>query len=263
MADHIILTAFGTTFDPDDTYTHLEKRIRSRFPHAGLHRAYSSSRIRAKILHATGPFIPSVDEVLTTIKPNAGDRVVIQSLHIAPGKEFHRVVAGLKSCLCHCRIAIGLPLLSLPADFNSVAATLAPLINSFPESGIIVVGHGTSHPSWVVYPALETFLRRKSGPRIFVVGLKEDGNRDSIIDDLADGGCRHVLLIPFLLVAGMHFRRDITGPGSTTWASRLDARGIDFTCFAHGLGIFDSIADIFCDHIDNGFQTLQAERDQS
>jgi sirohydrochlorin cobaltochelatase len=59
---------------------------------------------------------------------------------------------------------------------------------------------------------------------------------------------KRVVLKPFLLVAGDHATRDLTGPGADSWQSVLTRAGFTVIPVINGLGEQAAVARIFVDH---------------
>jgi len=191
--------------------------------------------------------VVSLTELLQNLYLDASESIVVQSLHVMPGHEFHRVVRETRQA--QAKVVIGMPLLTTPDDHHRVADCLVPIIEANDNKAILILGHGTSHQSWTTYPTLEKVIRRRAGTRVFVTGLEKYPDSETVIDEIADTGFDQVFVIPFLMVAGMHFQRDIIGEAPTSWKSRLNRKKIDLSIHDQGLGLLPGIAEIFCDHI--------------
>jgi sirohydrochlorin cobaltochelatase len=254
----IVIAAFGTTFKSMASYDHLAARFKVCFPEHKIFWTWSSRIIKEKTLVSTdqGPdSVSNPQETLTALYKKGYSWAVVQSLHLLGGHEFSRLVA--ETSTGPIRSSIGLPLLSSPSDFRDLCAGLAPLINTHPEQAIILVGHGTDHPAWCAYPALQYFLRRHFGPRVFV-GVIEEGcpAGTEVIADIQAAGYKKVCIIPLLLVAGMHFHRDLTGDGKNSWMTRLSQADISVEIIKPGIGILPVIGEIFCRHIEDALQVI-------
>ena len=59
-----------------------------------------------------------------------------------------------------------------------------------------------------------------------------------------------VRIIPFFLVAGMHFRRDIVGDSEFSWQSRFNKKRIAVDVIEQGLGMLPGVANIITRHIE-------------
>lgn len=255
MTDHIILNAFGTTTAAQQNYQHLGNLIAPHFPNCQLHWTYSSPTIRTRTAARDQEQSRSIAEIIEHIASDEPVRIVVQSMHILPGYEFHRVVRETQALSVPTKI--GMPLLHDPNDFVRVVQCLQPLLQGASDEAILVLGHGTDHPSWTAFAALETELRRQAGSPIFVATLEKfPGSADEVIKLIAEGGFNQVKVIPFLLVAGMHFQRDIIGENELSWKNRLKRLNIRLDLYEHGLAMLPGIAEIFCDHIQSAYDSM-------
>jgi sirohydrochlorin cobaltochelatase len=261
MAHHIILSAFGTTTQSQHTYAKLNEGISPHFPDSRIHWFFSSPTVRDRSGPTRADKPRTLAELLQNLNTQRSDAVVVQSLHVMPGHEFHRVAR--ETLQSDVPAAIGMPLLTTPDDYNRVADCLIPLIDAHKQEAILILGHGTSHPSWTSYPALEKVLRKKAGPRIFVTGLEQYPDSETIIDEITQSGFGNVFVIPFLMVAGMHFQRDIVGDAANSWKSKLTRENINLTVHDQGLGLLPGIENIFCDHIRTALMSLSPELSRS
>lgn len=250
----IVIAAFGTNSRARDTYAHLDVRFREHFPGHEILWAFSSRIICKKGGEQHLP-ISSPQEVLETLFSQHHPWAVVQSLHLIGGHEFNRLVTEAEKSPI--RTSIGLPLLSSPADFNALCAGLTPLINAHPHQAIILVGHGTDHPAWCAYPTLRYFLRRQFGARVFT-GVIEEGNPSSteVIADVTAAGYKEVCIIPLLLVAGMHFHRDLAGDHKKSWLNLLAQADIRVEIIEQGIGMLPAIGNIFCRHMEDALTII-------
>ena len=252
MTDHIIVTAFGTTTQAQQVYHYLGEKISACFPDHVLHWSYSSPTVR-KNSQTSQIKLRSVSEIIATIP--ADDSVIVQSLHIMPGREFERIVADVKET--GVRAHIGKPLLSDQEDLHRVADCLLPLIEGTVADAILLLGHGTTHPCHTVYRELETKVHQKSDRRIYLSTVEyPDEPPSSTATRIAAAGARSVLVVPLLLVAGMHVLKDICGDHADSWKNLLTTHEIDVHVHDQGLATLPGIANIFCDHIKSAERTV-------
>ncbi len=252
MQNHIILTAFGTTTRAQQTYNHLQELIAPRFPGCRIHWAFSSPMVRKNVSRQQTASA-SVSEIISELKDPG--KIVIQSLHILPGYEFHRIVS--ESRALNVETAIGRPLLNQPDDFTRAAAALKKLIHGTNHDGILVLGHGTDHPCRFLFHQLEHELQRQVGPQVFFTTIEKPLEpAELVIEKIVAAGHRRVFCIPFLMVAGMHFLRDIIGDSSDSWQNRFQQRKIAIDAHDQGIALLEGISSIFCDHIEQAFGSL-------
>lgn len=247
MKPPIIIAAFGTTSKALTTYRQVDKHLRTLLPDRQIHWAYTSRIISKTLQQRDLSEIVMPEDLLSEFASQGIRKATVQSLHLLPGKEFHSLVRTAERSEVGCNI--GLPILSTPGDYAQIAALLTPQIQAHPEQAILILGHGTFHPSWTCYLALETIMRRLFGSRIFVGALEQypDSSRLPIL--IREAGYNSVCIIPFLMVAGMHFHRDIKGTNENSWERRLRRENIDLEICGEGLGRLPGIAHVVRDHI--------------
>lgn len=254
----IILTAFGTTSTARKTYDHIESSIRKNFPLHPLYWGYTSAVIRERLLKKKNLHVKHPTEILANISISGCRRAVVQSLHLFPGSEFHKLsrdVSRITSIQC----SMGLPLLSSPEDYEKITTLLAPVIEPQQEQAVLVVGHGTSHHVWTAYLALEHFLQDRFGPHVFVGTVDHYPITDKLEDKIAAGGYRKVLMIPFFLTAGHHFRRDMMGKERGSWRNRLESRGLEVEALENGLGLLPGFDTLLVSHIQKALSVFDSQ----
>lgn len=250
----IVIAAFGTSTKARSGYNLLDARFKDRFPGHEIIWAWSSRMIKDLGSGQAQDSVSSPHEILATLARHHA-WAVVQSLHLLAGHEFIRLVE--ETATSPIRTSIGLPLLTSPEDYLALCASLAPLINGHPDQAILLVGHGTDHPAWSAYPALQYFMRRQFGPRVFVGALEAClPSSTEVIADLRAGGHKKACIIPLLLVAGMHFRRDLTGEGKDSWISLLAQADISVEIIEQGIGMVPAIGDMFCRHTKDALRII-------
>ena len=93
------------------------------------------------------------EQVLQNLAARGLSKVIVQSLHLFPGTEFHRLARNSVQSGLEC--ALGMPLLTSPQDYDQIGEILRPVIAARPKKAILVLGHGTDHPIWTAYYCLE------------------------------------------------------------------------------------------------------------
>ncbi len=251
----IIISAFGTTSKAIATYTQLDSSIRNHFPLTEIIWAYSSKKIAQALQGRKEAAVLHPGEVLQHLAARGVAKAVVQSLHLFPGTEFHSLLQITGKSAIEC--AIGRPLFTTPEDYDQVGEILRPVISKRPKKAILILGHGTIHPVWTAYFSLEKILRKKFGDRIHVGVVEKYPDTDYIIDDIVDYGFREVCIIPFFLVAGMHYGRDIISDSPTSWKSRLQKKNIEVESIDYGLGLYPGIEELIIRHIIAAKQTFE------
>ena len=248
MNPPIVMVAFGTRGPANATYEYLDRQVHRAFPRYEIHWAYSSRMVRhlaARKEASAG--MPGPDEVLAALVAAGHRWAVLQSIHLLCGHEFHRLLGWAAGAPL--RTAVGLPLLTDPEDFDHITGMLAKIAAEAHPAATVFVGHGTDHPTWMAYWVLQSLLRDQGADRAFVGLLEGRPGIEDILAALSRAGLRQVRLVPLLLVAGSHFRQDLTGDHPDSWQRRLEAAGIMVSPVSLGLGRQPQVADLFCRHI--------------
>lgn len=250
----IIMSAFGTSSTATATYSRLDSCIREHFPQAEIIWTYSSKKITRKLHSRQESAVLHPEAALQQLAAQGISKVIVQSLHLFPGTEFHSLVQITKKSGVEC--ALGMPLITTPRDYDQIGEILRPPIAIRPDTAIVVLGHGTAHPIWTAYYCLEKILRIKFGTRIFVGVVEQYPDTAHLIDEIVGRGFAKVCIIPFFLVAGMHYKRDIVNTSPSSWQSRLQKRGITVESIDHGLGMHEGFEKIIIRHIMEAHQTM-------
>jgi sirohydrochlorin cobaltochelatase len=243
----IVMAVFGTTSHAEVTYRIIDRHVREAFPEHDIHWAYSSRMIKGLIQGRQDRGIKHPHEILRELHSQGNNWAVVQSVHLIGGHEFFRLLQEVREE--EIRTSIGMPLLTSPDDYIRTGRCLEPIINDHPEKAILLMGHGTDHPSWTTYPAFQQTCGQMFGNRVFVGAVEQFPPSEGLIAEISAAGFKEVLLIPFLLVAGMHYQHDLMSEESDSWRSRLQDAGIAVKAIPDGLGGLSCISDIFCDHI--------------
>lgn len=276
----IVLAAFGTTDEEAlAALTHIKTRVEAAFPGQEIILALTSRFIRQVWRRRAGeaeyrrahPDLP--EEIFQPVNPlsalaalqeDGPRRVLVQSLHVTDGTEY-RDLAAVVSQLAGITalhpagppfpgLKLGPPALGDGSEkyLKRAAEALAGLVAEAArrEAALVLMGHGNEHFQQTVYSDLEAVLRERFGPDIFLGLVEGDPGLAEIAAGLRAGGTgRTVLLAPLMVVAGDHARNDLAGPEADSWASVLAAEGHRIEIHLRGLGLIDSWADIYVEHL--------------
>ncbi len=250
----IVMAAFGTTTGAMKTYSFINQICKKHFPDNPIFWAFSSRMVKDKSneIHKTNMQNPS--QILKKLENKGYKWAVVQSLHLMCGHEFYRLVAEVDTCSI--RASMGLPLLSHPPDYHDIVNALKETFPKRDNEAVVFVGHGTDHPSWCTYVALDHIFG-KNGNRDIYVGVVEEGypEMESVVKEVADAGYKHVTLIPLLIVAGVHFESDMSA-NEDSWKSAFEEKGITVNLENQGLGFKEKIVEIFCRHIEEAMDVI-------
>lgn len=251
MKTPLILTAFGTTSAALASYKAIESYLEKHLPDMEIYWAYSSRVVAQQLKKEHGLEIESVALLLEKLWHQGYVEAVVQSLHLFPSHEFHKICVEARASKIAC--CIGLPLFCSPQDYSEGCDILAPFIDKRPDSAVLIVGHGTDHPSWTGYLAFEHILQRRFGTRVTMGTVEKYPNTDHLPLAIAKTEHAKVYMIPFFFVAGRHYRRDMMG-SSDSWKERLEVQGLEVDAYSEGLGTIKGTAKLILRHIQEAIE---------
>lgn len=249
----IVLVASGTATAASETYQEMDAVFRRQFPDHEICWAFSSNAIRKRMKAQGGRDLETPAAIMADLVARGYRQAVVQSLHLICGQEFHHMVwEAAKSPLV---AQIGLPLLSHPEDFHDVTAWMATLAPPHPREALVMVGHGTAHPSWMSYDVLTRHMHEAFEDRVLLGLIKGDPGPEKVVRRLNQADIRRVTLRPLMLVAGAHFGQDIAKARSGSWKTELEKAGLAVMPRADGMGLEPAIQKMFIRHIEAAMTT--------
>ena len=253
MKPPIVLTAFGTTSKALDTYSFMDSIIKARFPGHEILWAYTSRIVKHRLKKNLTAKIKHPDIVLKELYDKGHKWAVVQSMHLICGHEFYRLVDEAEKSKI--RTSIGLPLLTSWEDYNKVSTALSLKKILHENQATILVGHGTDHPAWTSYLALETILKKEYGPDIHVGVIDKQPSKELLIEKIVRSGVRQVTLVPFMLVAGVHVEEDLKGD-EDSWKKAFNEKDIAVMVEKKGVGYNKQIIELFINHIQHALDVI-------
>lgn len=255
MSIPIVITAFGTTTAAREAYSRVEEHMKEVLADHSFYWAYSSRMVRDACRVGGGEACKGPREVLEDLDREGHPWAVVQSLHLVCGHEFYRLVEEAREA--RIRTSVGMPLLCSPQDYRRFMKALPETLPSPPDKdeAVVFVGHGTDHPSWVCYVALQHMFRQSMGARWLLGVVEGYPSREEVLVDVIQSGARKVRLVPLMLVAGRHVREDLLGAGDS-WRAAFEREGIPAVVENRGLLSRSGVVDIFIDHIRDALDVI-------
>ena len=217
MKKAILVVSFGTSYlEPlKNSIENVEDKIRNQFKDYDVYRAFTSHMIIKKLEIVHGLIVEKPEELLERLYIEGYEEVIIQPLHIIPGEEF----SYIKNIEVYFKnkfksIKVGRPIFyyqgieGLPEDYSLFIKSIKGIIEG--EEAVVMMGHGTVHPSNAVYGALQSVLNDEGYKNVFVGTVKGYPNFTSVLNKIKKRGIKKVLLMPLMLVAGNHAINDMT-----------------------------------------------------
>ncbi len=270
----ILLVVFGTSYpEAQAAYRNIEELYQEQFPDAEIRISFTSDYIRRKLLERDNISVDNPLTGLAHLNDEGYVNVVVQSLHVIPGEEFHDLanivesVKGIDGKFGFKNLVLGTPLLMSMEDYRNVSKALADQFdqkttgaNRTPQSSprdpeqmaVVFMGHGTEHPANSAYPQMAGILA-KDYQNVFLGTVEGYPTYDDVLASLKESGVKKVRLMPFMVVAGDHALNDLTGNESESWKSMLEKEGFETDFNLKGMGENDGIAEIFVEHTKEAF----------
>jgi sirohydrochlorin cobaltochelatase len=249
----ILLVTFGTSVPKAQAvFNNVDRAFKKAFPGVEVRWAYTSDKVRRIVRKKQSMVWLSPQEALAQLMAEGFTHVVVQSLHVIPGAEYHDLVAvvhGFKSMGFNFRSLIGYPLCSGTDDLKAVAKILAANLpkERGKKQAVVFMGHGTHHPAGVVYPAL-AYMLRKHDPLLFMGTVEGYPALKDIVADLKAQGVKKAYLLPFMTVAGDHAMNDMAGDEPDSWRNVLKSNGIEAVPVMRAITELPTVVNIFIAH---------------
>jgi sirohydrochlorin cobaltochelatase len=240
----ILLVTFGSSLpEAQVSFENIDRKIRETFPGVPVLWAYTSSIIRKKFAKQ-GKQLDSPEDALKKMIEEGFTHVAVQSLHTISGEEYHDLVRSVQTFRDSDGfedILVGYPLLASQEDMEKMTEALLANIpkERKKEEGVVLMGHGSRHPSNAFYAALMFQIQRKD-PNPDINVIKEM---------LYEKKIKKVYLMPLMSVAGDHARNDMAGEGEDSWVSVLTKARIESLPILKGTAEYDNVVDIWVDHL--------------
>ena len=263
----IVLVAYGSLdLEARKTYERIRAVYRREFEAPAVEIAFTAGFIRRRLAGGEGTAVHSPLTALAKLHDAGYQDVVVQSLHVAPGSEFHEL-AALVSALGTVRgklgfrsLSMGMPLLASGPDYDAVSKALAPEFDRVSvggevamrprdpeETAVVLMGHGTDHPADSAYARMALVLKRDHR-NVFLGTIDGFPRLEEVMAEVRAADVRRVRLLPFLLVAGGHATKDLAGDDPESWKSAFEEAGFEVDLNLHGMGDTPRVVEILIEH---------------
>lgn len=263
----IVLVAYGSLdLEARKTYERIRAVYRREFEAPAVDIAFTAGFIRRRLAGGEGTAVHSPLTALAKLHDAGYQDVVVQSLHVAPGSEFHEL-AALVSALGTVRgklgfrsLSMGMPLLASGPDYDAVSKALAPEFDRVSvggevamrprdpeETAVVLMGHGTDHPADSAYARMALVLKRDHR-NVFLGTIDGFPRLEEVMAEVRAADVRRVRLLPFLLVAGGHATKDLAGDDPESWKSAFEEAGFEVDLNLHGMGDTPRVVEILIEH---------------
>ncbi len=250
----ILLVAFGSSeASAQISFENIDREVKKKYPKIPVRWSYTSHIIRRK-LAKQGKYLDSTAVALAKMLDEGFTHVAVQSLHTILGAEYDdvkQIVASFSTIGGFEQIEMGHPLLASQEDMEKAVDAI---FSSIPKSrkkneAVVLMGHGTHHPSNAFYAAL-MFQVQLRDPNIFIGTVEGYPEVDLIQDLLKQNGIKKAYLMPLMSVAGDHAKNDMASDEDDSWKSILTKAGIECIPVLKGTAEYSEYVDIWVGHLE-------------
>lgn len=236
----ILIAGFGTARPEalERAILPVEQAMQRAAGEVPCFRAFTSPTLRRKLAEETGISVDSPAQALEKLRRAGFTQVRVQPTLLLPGREYDRLREEISSAAQGMRVILGTPLLWEDRDLAALAEALRQAYPLPEDTVLLLMGHGTSHESDRLYPALRRHLERFG---MALCTLEGELGFDSALTSLLSGPRRKVCLAPLLLTAGAHAQKDMAG----RLKPLLEAAGFQVSQRFTGLGELPAVLELF------------------
>jgi sirohydrochlorin cobaltochelatase len=247
----ILVVSFGTSYKEaeEKSICNVESTIRDKFKPIPVYRAYTSGIVR-KIIAKRCEIVDSTNEALIRMKNDGINDVFVLPTHLIYGEEYDKIKSIVQEEKENFKsITLGKPLLGDLDDMKRIAHILNTEYSLTEDECLVLMGHGTKHFANMVYPAMEYICHEQGYKNMYVGTIESYPDIDIVLQKIKNAGKKKATLIPFMFVAGDHAVNDMAGEEEDSWVSRFRKEGIETKVVIKGLGEYEEIRELYCEHI--------------
>jgi len=260
----ILIISFGTSHEDTlvKTIVKIEEKFKKIYKGYDFYRAFTSRIIVKKLKKQKNEEIHLPSEALERIKELGYEEVVIQSLHVINGTEYELTHNEILEYAGEMKIKLGKPLLTEEDDYRKVVSIISKSIPKLKKDEIVILmGHGSEHPSNSTYLALDYMFKIMGHENIYISTVEGFPQIKEVIEYIEEKKeVKKIYLVPFMIVAGDHAKNDMAGEDEDSWKSILENRGYDVEVILKGLGEMDEIGDLFVEHSKQGKRIFRSKK---
>lgn len=258
----ILVVSFGTSYNDsrDITIGAIENAIQKAYPDYQVKRAFTSQIIIDKLKERDGLEIDNVTEALDRAVADGVKNLIVQPTHLMNGFEYTDLVDELDTYKDKFdKIAVGDPLLTSDDDFKAVAAAITSETSSYDDgqTAICFMGHGTEADSNSVYTKLQETLTSEGYDNYYIGTVEATPSVDDVLAAVKEKDYTKVVLEPLMVVAGDHANNDMAGDEDGSWKTVFQNAGYQVECIIKGLGQFESIQNIYVEHVGAALDSIK------
>ncbi len=273
--NELLVVSFGTSFNDSRVadIKGIEDALAAANPDWSVRRAFTAQIIINHVQARDDEKIDNMQQALDRAAASGVKNLVVQPTHLMHGAEYDELMEAVEAYEDRFEsVKVAEPLLGevgtdatvINADKKAVAEAVTAeavkdagydSLNAAKEDGaaFVFLGHGTSHTAKVSYSQMQTQMGDLGYDNVFigtVEGEPEETACEAVMEAVAEGGYRKVILRPLMVVAGDHANNDMAGDDEDSWKSMFTASGKFDSVDAQiaGLGQIPAIQDLYVAH---------------
>lgn len=243
-----VIVTFGTSH-PDAwarTLTPLIQETANVWPEIPVSTAVTSPSIR-RILQSRGEQAQSLSQVLEKLEEERVEQVRLCATHLIRGREYVQLEVQAKEFRERFRqLLLSQPLLNSLEDQSHLSAALDRCFPSQEGWLTLFVAHGVKGGDAEMCLSLEYMCVQRARSDFRFAALHGAPTLEQVLPKLGLKG--QVMLVPLMLTAGEHTKKDLFGEDSKSWFSQLIQAGIRVRPCRKGLGEFSQIRQLYLEH---------------
>ena len=253
----LLLVSFGTSRAEtrEKTIDVIESRIRAEFPEFAFYTAWTSGRIVKKVRTERGEHHDTLEEAFARLTADGVDDLIVVTTCLMQGGEMAKITKAVNDWIAGGKRAAvtTVPILWSVYDRRAVARVIRDEFADVPtEDVVLLMGHGTKggpvYGANLVYGDVEAELLALGCDNVFVATVEGRPDFEEVWPHIKSRNPKCVHLAPLMLVAGDHAINDMSGEDEDSWESKLNARGMRTEVRLKGLGEYEGIRELICEH---------------
>ena len=249
------MISFGTSaIEALSAIENIEETCKQAYPAHDFFRVFTSKMIIKKIKKEHGIQIYDLETVLARLSEEGYEEVLCQPTHMIPGSEYSKMIALVSEYKDHFEILkLGDPLLNTKEDCEEFCTVMNRVFEKMSDQYdvLVLAGHGTRHSADAIYGKIQDTFDRLGMDRAVVGTVEGKPSLEDVIDRLHEKKVKKPVVMPMLVVAGMHVREDMMGESDKSWINTLAREGWDARVIMKGLGDIPDIAHMYREHLDH------------
>ncbi|WP_196594116.1 sirohydrochlorin cobaltochelatase [Pectinatus sottacetonis] len=264
--DAILVLSFGTTNKQarQNDIENIVYKIRQAYPHTKVVLAFTSHIIIKRIKKTEELCYDTPEKALTKLHQDGYTRVVIITLDIIPGIEYNYKQElfflhknNFKSLVLSTPLLYWMGQKGHPDEIKDVLRAFLeefslPMKNS---DAVLIFTHGTPHPANAYYTVMQDRLNKLGKDNVFIYTAEGYPELSDVIPILKKNNYKKILLLPFLIVSGVHVNEDMAGKNNSH-KTILEQAGFEVSTYLHGLGESNTACKFFLDHTKKACELL-------